>query len=66
MEALLSPHDVAKLLRVAPVTVYKWAGRGLLPHFKLEKVIRFSEQDIENFVRERKVETSLRSEKKIF
>jgi len=64
MEALLSPQDVAKLLRIAPVTVYKWAERGLLPHFKLEKVIRFSAQDIEDFVRERKI-ASFRSEKKI-
>ncbi len=53
---LLTPQDVAKILKVAKVTPYQWARRGILPHYKLEGVIRFKLEDIKAFVNERRVE----------
>jgi excisionase family DNA binding protein len=53
---LLKPEEVAKLLKVAKVTPYQWAKRGVLPHYRLEGVIRFKLEDIKAFVEARKVE----------
>ena len=42
---LLRPEDVARMLKVAKVTPYQWARRGVLPHYRLEGVIRFKGRD---------------------
>ena len=68
MEALLSPEEVAELLKIARVTVYSWAEKGLLPHYKLgiphftkrgkkqvTKGLRFSEDDVKAFIESRYV-----------
>jgi len=53
---LLKPKEVAQKLKVKEVTIYQWARRGVLPHFKLEGCIRFDYQDVLEFVRERRIE----------
>ena len=52
---LLKPKDVAKQLGVAPITIYKWCERGILPHFRLQGCIRFSQEDLDAFVKERRI-----------
>ena len=54
---LLNPQDVARILKVAKVTVYAWAHRGLIPFFKLEGTIRFTLTDVRKFVESRRIET---------
>jgi len=53
---LLKPDDVARMLKVAKVTPYQWARRGVLPHYRLEGVIRFKMDDVRAFVEARRVE----------
>jgi len=52
---LLKPKDVSKQLGVATITIYKWCERGILPHFRLQGCIRFSQEDVDAFVRERRI-----------
>ena len=53
---LLKPKDVAKQLGVAPITIYKWCERGILPHFRLQGCIRFSQNDVEAFLSARRIQ----------
>ena len=53
---LLKPEDVAKMLKIAKVTPYQWARRGVLPHYRLEGTIRFKLEDIKAFVETRRME----------
>jgi excisionase family DNA binding protein len=52
---LLTPKQVAKLLAVTEVCVYQWAKRGIIPHLKVEKCVRFSKEDLKLFLESRKV-----------
>lgn len=52
---LLKPEDVARMLKIAKVTPYQWARRGIPPHYKLEGTIRFKLEDIKAFVEARRV-----------
>ena len=54
---LLRPEDVARILKIAKVTPYQWARRGVLPFYRLEGTIRFKLEDIKAFVNARRVET---------
>ncbi len=56
MEELLKPQEVARLLKIARVTPYQWARRGILPYYRLEGTIRFKLEDIKAFVEARRVE----------
>ena len=58
---LLKPKDVAKQLNVASITIYKWCERGILPYFRLQGCIRLSQEDVDDFVRERRVEAKKRA-----
>lgn len=43
---LLSVKEVAEILKVKPSTIYSWAEQRLIPSFKLNGLLRFSEDDI--------------------
>jgi excisionase family DNA binding protein len=53
---LLRPDEVAKALGITVDTVYKWCSRGLLPHYRLEKCIRFKLEDVQEFLAQRRIE----------
>jgi excisionase family DNA binding protein len=53
---LLKGEDVAKILKVAKVTPYQWARKGILPYYRLEGTIRFRYEDIKTFVESRRME----------
>jgi excisionase family DNA binding protein len=44
---LISPEELAAGMRVARVTVYQWVRRGVIPHLKLEGVVRFDPQEVQ-------------------
>lgn len=43
---LINPEELAAGMRVARVTVYQWVRRGVIPHLKIEGVVRFDPQEI--------------------
>lgn len=56
---LLTPDDVAKLLKVNKRTVYYWIERGLISYVKINrKTIRFRYLDVEDFINKHLVKPS--------
>lgn len=48
---LLTAKEAARLLRVAPSTVRRWAGLGLLPVIRLPSgALRFRRSDVERLL----------------
>jgi excisionase family DNA binding protein len=43
---LISPEELAKGMNVARVTIYQWARRGVIPHLKIEGLVRFEPEQI--------------------
>lgn len=49
--ALLTVHEVAEMLKIAPGSVYHWVSQGRLPCVRLSaRCLRFRLEDIEQFV----------------
>ncbi len=68
MEQLLTVQDVAKLMRIAPQTVYKWVKERRLPHVILsvgprKECVRFRPRAIEQWLTERERESKNRPTK---
>jgi len=52
-EVLLTPQDVAGILKVKPARVYEAVRDGRLPAIRITgKPIRFRPQDVERFIRQ--------------
>ena len=48
---LLTPEDVASILKVNKRTIYFWVEKNMINHIKInKKIIRFRHQDIEEFL----------------
>lgn len=48
---LLTPEEVAKLLKVDKRTIYYWIERKTLSHVRINrKVVRFRPTDVEEFI----------------
>ena len=47
---LIKPCELAKGLKVASGTIYAWVERGLIPHIRLEKCIRFDPREIRDWL----------------
>lgn len=49
---LLTTEDVANILGVTPQTVANWrqSGRHSLPHFKIDRLVRYDPDDVEDFL----------------
>jgi excisionase family DNA binding protein len=46
IEQLFTVRQVAKLVGVCSVTVYKWAAAGVMPHVRIVNVIRIRREDL--------------------
>jgi excisionase family DNA binding protein len=44
---LISPEELAGALKIARVTAYQWVRRGVIPHLKIEGVVRFDPQEVQ-------------------
>jgi excisionase family DNA binding protein len=55
LEQLLSPKELSRLLKVSKPWPYIMAKRGLLPCYKMGKIIRFKWSDIEDFLERSRV-----------
>ena len=43
--------DLAKFLRLNPMTIYRFAKAGELPYYSLGRVMRFRRNEIEQYLR---------------
>jgi excisionase family DNA binding protein len=50
LEPLLTSSEVAKILRVNPKVVERWAKAGEVPAFKVGKFWRYRSSDLESWV----------------
>lgn len=50
-----TPQDIAKTLKVAYMTVYRWIKNGKLEAYKIEKQYRVKENDLKKFIEISKV-----------
>ena len=54
MTKMLTPSEIAEKLNIHPNTVRDYLKAGILPAVKLGRVWRVEEEDLEEFIRERK------------
>lgn len=54
-EQFYTPHEVASMLKVAYLTVYRWIKAGKLEAYKVEKQYRIKKTDFESFLQQYKV-----------
>ena len=54
-DEIITAEDVAKLLKVAPSTVYAWVRDGKLRHHRLGRCIRFYKSDVLDWFESNKV-----------
>jgi excisionase family DNA binding protein len=51
---LISPEELAAALKIARVTTYQWVRRGVIPHLKLEGVVRFDPEEIDKWLKDKR------------
>lgn len=51
---LISAKELAKRLSVPPPTIYSWVRRGVIPYYQVERCLRFSEEEIDNWLKDKK------------
>ena len=52
---LLSTDELAKFFNVSKTTVYRLIATRKIPFYKVGGVVRFSEEDISNYLEENKI-----------
>lgn len=58
-EQLLTPEELAKLLKINKRTVYYWIEKRLINYIRINhKVVRFRHTDIEEFIQKHTVRAS--------
>lgn len=56
VEELISPKELSKMLKVSKPWPYIMIKRGVIPHYKLGKTIRFKQRDIEAYLERCRIE----------
>lgn len=52
---LLTVEALCRWLKVPKATVYDWTHTGVIPHYKLGRLLRFDPHEIEAWLRARKI-----------
>lgn len=52
MDRMLKPEEVAEKLNISRPTLYKWVQKGKIPAYKYGRGLRFSEEEIEQWVKQ--------------
>jgi excisionase family DNA binding protein len=60
---LIQPDELAVGMGVARVTIYQWARRGVIPHLKLEGLVRFDPAEIKEWLATKRQAATLRERK---
>ena len=45
-ERLMTARELASILAISPKTIYSYAERNMIPHFKIEASVRFLGRDV--------------------
>jgi predicted DNA-binding transcriptional regulator AlpA len=51
---LFTAQELSHILRLSPKTLYSYAERDLIPHFKIETSVRFSGVEVAEWLRSRR------------
>ncbi|MFW6140782.1 MAG: helix-turn-helix domain-containing protein [Acidobacteriota bacterium] len=51
MEKLLTPEKVCEILRIERSTLYSWTRKELIPHIKVNGLLRFKEEEINRWLK---------------
>jgi excisionase family DNA binding protein len=54
METFLTVSDLSKILKVSPVWIYKLVREKRVPFYHVEKCVRFSPSEVEQWLEERR------------
>lgn len=50
---LLTVEEVAELLKVSPITIYRWLDSGQLPKVKFSRrAVRIKREDLQRFIKD--------------
>jgi len=52
----LNVKKLAEYLDVSTYTIYFWVSQRKIPHYKIGKHLKFIEEEIEKWLKERKIE----------
>jgi len=50
MDKFLSAKELSQLLSIKQSTIYFWAHQGIIPYYKIKKLIRFRENEIKEWL----------------
>jgi len=50
-ERLMTARELASILSISPKTIYSYAERNMIPHFKIEANVRFRGRDVAEWLR---------------
>jgi excisionase family DNA binding protein len=53
MERLLNIKELSQLLNVKAGTIYAWVHQDLIPYYKLNKLVRFRESEINEWLKKK-------------
>lgn len=56
-QTLLTVEEVAQALKVSKMTIYRYIKAEKIPAYKLEQELRIKEDDLAEFLKQRKVKT---------
>src|SRR3989304_5120621 len=46
----LSIKDLSHYLQIKPSTLYAWASKGIIPHYKVQGLLRFRKDEIDAWI----------------
>jgi excisionase family DNA binding protein len=51
---MIAPEELASRLKLSPKTIYAYASRDIIPHYKIEASVRFRARDIAEWLQSRR------------
>lgn len=54
-KALLNVEEISEFLGVKVATIYGWVSEGYIPHIKLERLVRFDMDAVQEWVSQNEV-----------
>lgn len=55
MNKYLSPEELAINLSISKMTIYNWIYQRKIPFFKIGRLVRFREEDIERWLKTKEI-----------